>query len=53
MGHESSGAAMNQAIGIGKGTVSLEDITDHADLVLVVGQTPAPTTHGCSAHRRR
>jgi len=31
---------MNRAIGIGKGTVSLEDITDHAELVLVVGHNP-------------
>jgi len=35
-----SGLAMNRAIGIGKGTVSLEDITDHAELVLVVGHNP-------------
>lgn len=40
MCHESSGVAMNRAIGIGIGTVSLEDITDHAELVLVVGKNP-------------
>jgi molybdopterin-dependent oxidoreductase alpha subunit len=39
MCHESSGSALNQTLGIGKGTVSLEDIYE-ADLVLVVGQNP-------------
>ncbi|WP_138444034.1 FdhF/YdeP family oxidoreductase [Sinomonas susongensis] len=43
MCHESSGAALNPTIGIGKGTVSLEDI-HRADLVLVVGQNPG-TNH--------
>jgi anaerobic selenocysteine-containing dehydrogenase len=32
MCHESSGAALNQTIGIGKGQVTLEDIAGHADL---------------------
>ena len=36
MCHESSGLALTQTIGIGKGSVSLEDIYE-ADLVLVVG----------------
>ena len=40
MCHESSGAALNETIGVGKGTVSLEDITDHAELIVVVGQNP-------------
>jgi NADH dehydrogenase/NADH:ubiquinone oxidoreductase subunit G len=31
MCHESSGLALSQTIGIGKGTVSLEDIADHAE----------------------
>lgn len=44
MCHESSGIALTQAIGIGKGTVSLEDISDHADLVVIVGQNPG-TNH--------
>ncbi|GAA0682077.1 FdhF/YdeP family oxidoreductase [Kitasatospora atroaurantiaca] len=39
MCHESSGAALNETLGIGKGSVSLQDI-HHADLVLVVGQNP-------------
>ncbi len=43
MCHESSGAAMGAAIGIGKGTVSLKDI-EEADCVLVVGQNPG-TNH--------
>ncbi|MEI2276808.1 FdhF/YdeP family oxidoreductase [Paenarthrobacter ilicis] len=43
MCHESSGSALNPTIGIGKGTVSLEDI-HHAQLVLVVGQNPG-TNH--------
>ncbi|MBC7441684.1 MAG: FdhF/YdeP family oxidoreductase [Ramlibacter sp.] len=43
MCHESSGSALNPTIGIGKGTVSLEDI-HHAQLILVVGQNPG-TNH--------
>ena len=43
MCHESSGSAMTPTIGIGKGTVSLEDF-DHADVILVVGQNPG-TNH--------
>ncbi|WP_406315763.1 FdhF/YdeP family oxidoreductase [Streptosporangium sp. NBC_01639] len=43
MCHESSGSALNQTLGIGKGTVSLEDL-HRADLVFVVGQNPG-TNH--------
>ena len=43
MCHESSGSALNETLGIGKGSVQLEDIYD-ADLVLVVGQNPG-TNH--------
>lgn len=43
MCHESSGAAMGAAVGVGKGTVSLKDI-EEADCVLVVGQNPG-TNH--------
>ncbi len=39
MCHESSGAALAHSIGIGKGSVLLEDIYA-ADLILVVGQNP-------------
>ncbi|MBE0010779.1 MULTISPECIES: FdhF/YdeP family oxidoreductase [unclassified Arthrobacter] len=43
MCHESSGSALTQTIGIGKGTVSLEDV-DKAPLILVAGQNPG-TNH--------
>lgn len=39
MCHESSGAALRPVIGIGKGTVTLEDFYD-TDLVLIIGQNP-------------
>jgi molybdopterin-dependent oxidoreductase alpha subunit len=44
MCHESSGAALTETIGVGKGTVSLEDITDHAELIVIIGQNPG-TNH--------
>ncbi|GER23822.1 formate dehydrogenase [Zafaria cholistanensis] len=37
--HESSGFALSETLGTGKGTVSLEDI-HHADLIFLVGQNP-------------
>jgi molybdopterin-dependent oxidoreductase alpha subunit len=40
MCHESSGAALSETIGVGKGVVTLQDITDHADLIMIVGQNP-------------
>ncbi|CAL9337870.1 putative oxidoreductase [Streptomyces sp. enrichment culture] len=43
MCHESSGSALTETIGIGKGSVRLEDLYE-ADLVLVVGQNPG-TNH--------
>ncbi len=43
MCHESSGAALSETIGVGKGSVSLPDV-ESADLVLVVGQNPG-TNH--------
>ncbi|WP_250285921.1 MULTISPECIES: FdhF/YdeP family oxidoreductase [unclassified Frankia] len=43
MCHESSGAALTETIGIGKGSVTLDDL-EQADLVLVVGQNPG-TNH--------
>ncbi|MDX3504822.1 FdhF/YdeP family oxidoreductase [Streptomyces sp. ATCC51928] len=43
MCHESSGSAMSQTLGIGKGSASLDDI-HHCDLVFVVGQNPG-TNH--------
>ncbi len=44
MCHESSGAALTQTIGVGKGTVTLDDIAEHADLIVIVGQNPG-TNH--------
>ncbi|MFF3286605.1 FdhF/YdeP family oxidoreductase [Streptomyces sp. NPDC003023] len=41
--HESSGAALLETLGTGKGSVSLDDIHD-ADLIFVVGQNPG-TNH--------
>jgi len=43
MCHESSGAAMNETLGIGKGCVKLEDF-DHADAIFIIGQNPG-TNH--------
>jgi molybdopterin-dependent oxidoreductase alpha subunit len=43
MCHESSGSALGQTIGIGKGSVTLEDIHE-ADLLVIVGQNPG-TNH--------
>jgi molybdopterin-dependent oxidoreductase alpha subunit len=43
MCHESSGVALTATIGIGKGTVTVDDIHD-AELLLVVGQNPG-TNH--------
>ncbi|MCZ9337312.1 hypothetical protein NGM37_05910, partial [Streptomyces sp. TRM76130] len=39
MCHESSGFALHETLGTGKGTVSLEDL-QNADLIFVVGQNP-------------
>jgi len=43
MCHESSGAALNSSVGVGKGTVHLSDF-DAADTILIVGQNPG-TNH--------
>ncbi|MDX2088364.1 MAG: FdhF/YdeP family oxidoreductase [Kofleriaceae bacterium] len=43
MCHESSGVALNEAVGVGKGSVSLDDFA-HCDLIFVVGQNPG-TNH--------
>ena len=43
MCHESSGVALTQTIGIGKGSVTLDDIHE-ADLIVVMGQNPG-TNH--------
>jgi molybdopterin-dependent oxidoreductase alpha subunit len=43
MCHESSGKALIQTLGIGKGSVTLEDF-DEAEVILVIGQNPG-TNH--------
>ncbi len=43
MCHESSGLALKESIGVGKGTVTLEDF-DLADTILIIGQNPG-TNH--------
>ncbi|HEX9834138.1 MAG TPA: FdhF/YdeP family oxidoreductase, partial [Mycobacterium sp.] len=43
MCHESSGSALAQTIGIGKGSVSVTDL-ENADLILIAGQNPG-TNH--------
>jgi molybdopterin-dependent oxidoreductase alpha subunit len=43
MCHESSGHALMEQIGIGKGTVTLEDF-NHADCIIIAGQNPG-TNH--------
>ncbi len=43
MCHESSGKALGTTLGVGKGTVSLEDF-DAADLIFIIGQNPG-TNH--------
>ncbi|KSZ56611.1 hypothetical protein Z045_22725 [Rhodococcus pyridinivorans KG-16] len=43
MCHESSGTALAETIGIGKGSVSVTDL-EHADLIIVAGQNPG-TNH--------
>jgi formate dehydrogenase major subunit len=41
--HESSGTALQESIGIGKGSVSVPDL-ENADLIMIAGQNPG-TTH--------
>jgi molybdopterin-dependent oxidoreductase alpha subunit len=43
MCHESSGTALTESIGIGKGSVTVEDVTK-ADLIVIAGQNPG-TNH--------
>jgi molybdopterin-dependent oxidoreductase alpha subunit len=43
MCHESSGVALGESLGIGKGSVTLEDF-NHAEVILILGQNPG-TNH--------
>ncbi|MBU3751249.1 MAG: FdhF/YdeP family oxidoreductase [Mycobacterium sp.] len=43
MCHESSGTALTESIGVGKGSVTVTDL-EHADLILIAGQNPG-TNH--------
>lgn len=43
MCHESSGVGLGETLGVGKGTVSLEDF-EHADAIFILGQNPG-TNH--------
>ena len=43
MCHESSGTALTETLGIGKGSVTLDDF-NHTDLIIVIGQNPG-TNH--------
>ena len=43
MCHESSGAALTESIGVGTGSVTVDDI-EHADLIVIAGQNPG-TNH--------
>lgn len=43
MCHESSGSALIESLGVGKGSVTLDDF-DHADCILIIGQNPG-TNH--------
>ncbi len=43
MCHESSGVALTETVGIGKGSVTLEDF-NHAEVILIIGQNPG-TNH--------
>ena len=49
--HEASGVALSQAIGVGKGTVTLADF-ERADAILVFGQNPG-TNHPRMLHSLR
>ena len=58
MCHEATSVGLPQSIGIGKGTVSLEDF-DHCDLIIAMGHNPGTnhprmmgTLHECARARR-
>jgi len=47
MCHESSGSGLGETIGIGKGTVRLDDF-DKAQVIVVAGQNPGTNHPACS-----
>src|ERR1051326_1288291 len=49
MCHESSGAALNEVIGVGKGTVTLKDF-ELADCIFIIGQNPGTCHPRMLAH---
>ena len=49
MCHESSGAGLTETIGIGKGTVTLDDF-NNASLIVVMGQNPGTIIQECFLH---
>lgn len=51
MCHEASGTGLKQSIGVGKGTIRLEDF-EHADAIFVFGQNPG-TNHPRMLHSLR
>ncbi|MCE0491539.1 FdhF/YdeP family oxidoreductase [Pantoea sp. Mb-10] len=51
MCHEASGAGLKRSIGVGKGTIRLDDF-DHADAIFVLGQNPG-TNHPRMLHSLR
>ncbi len=52
MCHESTSIALAESIGIGKASVVFEDIHE-ADLIVLQGHNPEPTTRGCSRTSKR
>jgi anaerobic selenocysteine-containing dehydrogenase len=52
MCHESTGVALLDTIGIGKGSVSLQDIQD-AELIVLAGQNPGTNILGCCLRWKR
>ena len=51
MCHESSGTALSETLGIGKGSVTLDDF-NHAELVIVVGQNPGTKKEGLAIREK-
>ena len=46
MCHESSGVALGESLGIGKGSVKLEDLYQ-AEVIMILGKTREPIIHEC------